>query len=111
MIQAMAGGAAANPFKTHYDALGHDMFLRIAPELYLKRLLVGGFDKVFELNRNFRNEGLDRSHNPEFTMLEIYEAYADVRGDDAAGAGPGHARGADGLRHAEGRQRRARRST
>ena len=80
MIQAMAGGATANPFKTHYHALGHDMFLRIAPELYLKRLLVGGYDKVFELNRNFRNEGLDRSHNPEFTMLELYEAYTDVRG-------------------------------
>ncbi|MBU0677453.1 MAG: lysine--tRNA ligase [Verrucomicrobia bacterium] len=80
MIQAMAGGAAANPFKTHYDALSSDMFLRIAPELYLKRLLVGGFDKVFELNRNFRNEGLSRSHNPEFTMLEIYQAFTDVRG-------------------------------
>ena len=78
MIQSMAGGAAANPFKTHYNALSADMFLRIAPELYLKRLLVGGFDKVFELNRNFRNEGLDRSHNPEFTMLEIYEAFGDV---------------------------------
>ena len=80
MLQPMAGGAAANPFKTHYKALGQDMFLRIAPELYLKRLLVGGFDKVFELNRNFRNEGLDRSHNPEFTMLEIYEAFSDLRG-------------------------------
>ncbi|HBA82956.1 MAG TPA: lysine--tRNA ligase [Verrucomicrobia bacterium] len=79
MIQQMAGGAAANPFKTHYNALGADMFLRIAPELYLKRLLVGGFDKVFELNRNFRNEGLDRFHNPEFTMVEIYEAFGDVR--------------------------------
>ncbi len=79
MMQPMAGGAAATPFKTHYNALSVDMFLRIAPELYLKRLLVGGFDKVFELNRNFRNEGLDRSHNPEFTMLEIYEAYGDVR--------------------------------
>jgi lysyl-tRNA synthetase class 2 len=78
MIQQMAGGAAANPFKTRYEALGTDMFLRIAPELYLKRLLVGGYDKVFELNRNFRNEGLSRSHNPEFTMLEIYEAYGDV---------------------------------
>ena len=78
MIQALAGGAAANPFKTHYHALGQDMFLRIAPELYLKRLLVGGYDKVFELNRNFRNEGLDRSHNPEFTMLEMYEAYGDL---------------------------------
>ena len=79
MIQSMAGGAAANPFKTHFDALGVDMFLRIAPELYLKRLLAGGFDKVFELNRNFRNEGLSRFHNPEFTMLEIYEAYGDMR--------------------------------
>jgi lysyl-tRNA synthetase class 2 len=79
MLQAMAGGAAANPFRTHYKALGQDMFLRIAPELYLKRLLVGGYDRVFELNRNFRNEGLDRAHNPEFTMLEIYEAYGDLR--------------------------------
>jgi len=79
MMQPQAGGATANPFRTHYQALGADMFLRIAPELYLKRLLVGGFDKVFELNRNFRNEGLSRTHNPEFTMLEIYEAYGDVR--------------------------------
>ena len=80
MMQAQAGGAAAKPFVTRYDALGTDMYLRIAPELYLKRLLVGGFDKVFELNRNFRNEGLSRTHNPEFTMLEIYEAYSDVNG-------------------------------
>lgn len=80
MIQAQAGGAAAKPFTTHYTALSADMYLRIAPELYLKRLLVGGFDRVFELNRNFRNEGLDRTHNPEFTMLEIYEAFTDVRG-------------------------------
>jgi len=79
MMQPLAGGAAANPFKTHYDALGCPMYLRIAPELYLKRLLVGGFDKVFELNRNFRNEGLSRFHNPEFTMVEMYEAYGDVR--------------------------------
>ena len=78
MMQAQAGGAAARPFVTRYEVLGCDMYLRIAPELYLKRLLVGGFDKVFELNRNFRNEGLSRTHNPEFTMLEIYEAYADV---------------------------------
>ena len=77
MMQAIAGGAAAQPFKTHHNALGMDLFLRIAPELYLKRLLVGGFDKVFELNRNFRNEGVSRRHNPEFTMLEIYQAYAD----------------------------------
>ncbi len=80
MLQAQAGGAAAKPFVTHYGALGSDVYLRIAPELYLKRLLVGGFDKVFELNRNFRNEGLDRTHNPEFTMLEIYEAFSDVNG-------------------------------
>ncbi len=79
MMQSQAGGAAARPFVTHYNALATDMVMRIAPELYLKRLLVGGFDKVFELNRNFRNEGLDRTHNPEFTMLEIYEAYADLR--------------------------------
>ncbi len=79
MLQPMAGGAAANPFVTRYEALGSPMYLRIAPELYLKRLLVGGFDKVFELNRNFRNEGLSRNHVPEFTMMEIYEAYTDVR--------------------------------
>lgn len=78
MLQAMAGGAAAEPFRTRYKALDSEMFMRIAPELYLKRLLVGGFSKVFELNRNFRNEGLDRSHNPEFTMVELYQAYGDV---------------------------------
>ena len=78
MMQSVAGGAAATPFETRYHALSTDMYLRIAPELYLKRLLVGGFDKVFELNRNFRNEGLSRSHNPEFTMLEIYEAYGNM---------------------------------
>ena len=77
MMQPIAGGAAAEPFKTHHNALSMDLFLRIAPELYLKRLLVGGFDKVFELNRNFRNEGISRRHNPEFTMLEAYWAYAD----------------------------------
>ncbi len=80
MMQAEAGGAAAQPFVTRYTALHTDMCLRIALELYLKRLLVGGFDKVFELNRCFRNEGLDRTHNPEFTMLELYEAYSDVEG-------------------------------
>ncbi len=78
MMQPVAGGAAAEPFKTHHNALGIDLYLRIAPELYLKRLLVGGFPKVFELNRNFRNEGLSRRHNPEFTMLEAYWAYADM---------------------------------
>jgi len=77
MMQPQPGGAAARPFSTHYHALDCTMYMRIAPELYLKRLLVGGFDKVFELNRNFRNEGLDRTHNPEFTVLEVYEAYGD----------------------------------
>jgi lysyl-tRNA synthetase, class II len=77
MMQLVPGGAAAEPFKTHHKALGADLYLRIAPELYLKRLLVGGFDKIFELNRNFRNEGISRKHNPEFTMLEAYWAYAD----------------------------------
>ena len=77
MMQPIAGGAAAQPFKTHHNALGMDLYLRIAPELYLKRLLVAGFTKVFELNRNFRNEGISRRHNPEFTMLEAYWAFAD----------------------------------
>src|SRR5438046_8382746 len=77
MLQSVAGGAAAEPFATHHKALGLDLYLRIAPELYLKRLLVGGFNKVFELNRNFRTEGISRKHNPEFTMLEEYWAYAD----------------------------------
>src|ERR1700719_1904314 len=75
MLQAVPGGAAAEPYKTHHKALGLELFVRIAPELYLKRLLVGGFNKVFELNRNFRNEGISRKHNPEFTMLEAYEAF------------------------------------
>ena len=77
MLQDVPGGAAAQPFETRHNALGMDMYLRIAPELYLKRLLVGGFTKVFELNRSFRNEGISRRHNPEFTMLEAYCAYAD----------------------------------
>jgi len=77
MLQAQAGGAAARPFVTHMNALSMDLFLRIAPELYLKRLLVGGMPRVFEVNRNFRNEGLDKSHNPEFTSLEVYEAFGD----------------------------------
>jgi lysyl-tRNA synthetase class 2 len=76
MMQAIPGGAEATPFKTHHNALGMDLFLRIAPELYLKRLVVGGFDRVFEVNRNFRNEGISTRHNPEFTMLEFYVAYA-----------------------------------
>mgnify|MGYP001306790674 CR=1 FL=1 len=77
MMQTVAGGAAARPFVTHHNSLDMDLFLRIAPELFLKRLLVGGMEKVFEINRNFRNEGLSRRHNPEFTMLELYQAYAD----------------------------------
>lgn len=80
MMQPTPGGALARPFETHYAALNARMYLRIAPELYLKRLLVGGYDKVFELNRNFRNEGLSKTHNPEFTMLEAYEAYSDMHG-------------------------------
>jgi len=78
MLTSKATGAAARPFKTHHNALDIELYARIAPELYLKRLLVGGFEKVYELNRNFRNEGIDRIHNPEFTMLEFYWAYADV---------------------------------
>ncbi len=77
MMQSIPGGAAAKPFVTHHNALDMQLFLRIAPELYLKRLVVGGFEKVFEINRNFRNEGLSTRHNPEFTMLEFYEAYAE----------------------------------
>lgn len=80
MMQSIAGGAAGKPFKTHHEALDIDLFLRIAPELYLKRLLVGGFEKVYEINRNFRNEGISIKHNPEFTMLEVYEAYSDCAG-------------------------------
>ena len=77
MMQAIPGGAAAQPFVTHHNALGCDFYLRIALELYLKRLLVGGLDRVFEIGRNFRNEGISRKHNPEFTMLEAYQAYGD----------------------------------
>ena len=76
MMQAIPGGAAARPFITHHNALNMDLYLRVAPELFLKRLLVGGFERVFELNRNFRNEGVSVRHNPEFTMLEFYQAYA-----------------------------------
>jgi lysyl-tRNA synthetase class 2 len=77
MMHPIPGGAAARPFVTHHNALGADLYLRIAPELYLKRLIVGGFPRVFEINRNFRNEGISTIHNPEFTMLEFYQAYAD----------------------------------
>jgi len=79
MMQPIPGGANARPFKTHHNALDMDLYLRVAPELYLKRLVVGGFEKVFEINRNFRNEGISTRHNPEFTMLEFYEAYRDYR--------------------------------
>jgi lysyl-tRNA synthetase class 2 len=80
VLQAIYGGAAAYPFKTYYNALEQDMFLRIADELYLKRLIVGGYEKVYEVCRDFRNEGIDRMHNPEFTMLELYQAYTDYNG-------------------------------
>jgi lysyl-tRNA synthetase class 2 len=80
MMQPIAGGAVARPFKTHHNTLDLDLFLRIAPELYLKRLVVGGLDRVFEINRNFRNEGISMRHNPEFTMVEFYQAYTDYRG-------------------------------
>ena len=79
MMHPIPGGASAKPFTTHHNALDMQLFLRIAPELYLKRLVVGGFEKVFEVNRNFRNEGLSPRHNPEFTMMEFYEAYADYK--------------------------------
>jgi lysyl-tRNA synthetase class 2 len=79
MLQASAGGALAAPFTTHHNALDRDLYLRIAKELHLKRLIVGGFDKVYEIGRDFRNEGIDTMHNPEFTMLESYEAYADYK--------------------------------
>ena len=80
ILQAIYGGAAARPFKTYYNALAQDMFLRIADELYLKRLIAGGFEKVYEICRDFRNEGIDRFHNPEFTMIEAYQAYTDYEG-------------------------------
>lgn len=79
MMQVIPGGAAAKPFITHHNALGMDLYLRVSPELYLKRLVVGGFERVFEINRNFRNEGLSTRHNPEFTMIEFYQAYADYQ--------------------------------
>src|SRR5881227_475872 len=79
MMQPIAGGAVARPFTTHHNTLDIDLYLRIAPELYLKRLIVGGLDRVYEINRNFRNEGISTQHNPEFTMLEFYQAYADYR--------------------------------
>lgn len=83
ILQPTTGGAEARPFKTYHNALDHEFYLRISLELYLKRLLVGGYEKVFEIGRNFRNEGIDHNHNPEFTMLEAYWAYADYQ--DMAG--------------------------
>jgi len=80
MMHPIAGGAAGKPFQTHHETLDIDLFLRIAPEIYLKKLLVGGFDKVYEINRSFRNEGISTRHNPEFTMIEVYEAYSDCKG-------------------------------
>ena len=77
VLQPLAGGALARPFITHHNALDRDLYLRIAPELYLKRLIVGGLEKVYEIGKDFRNEGISHKHNPEFTMLEFYEAYAD----------------------------------
>jgi lysyl-tRNA synthetase class 2 len=83
MLHPIPGGANARPFATHHNALDQEMFLRIAPELYLKRLLVGGFERVFEINRNFRNEGISVRHNPEFTMMEFYAAYWNYRRVDS----------------------------
>ena len=79
MLHPIPGGAAAKPFVTHHNALDMDLYLRVAPELYLKRLVVGGMDRVYEINRNFRNEGISQRHNPEFSMLEFYQAYADYQ--------------------------------
>ena len=79
MMQPIAGGALARPFVTHHNTLDMELYLRVAPELYLKRLVVGGLEKVFEINRNFRNEGISTQHNPEFTMMEFYEAYSDYQ--------------------------------
>ena len=88
MMHPIPGGAAAKPFVTHHNALGTDLYLRIAPELYLKRLIVGGFPRVFEINRNFRNEGISTIHNPEFTMLEFYVVLCRLSGLDRAYGSP-----------------------
>ena len=89
MLQPLYGGALARPFTTHHNALDRDLYLRIATELYLKRLVVGGIDKVYELGKDFRNEGISHKHNPEFTMLEWYEAYADYNDDAERARGAG----------------------
>ena len=88
MLQPLYGGALARPFVTHHNALDRDLYLRIATELYLKRLVVGGIDKVYELGKDFRNEGISHKHNPEFTMLEWYEAYADYNDVAERARGP-----------------------
>ena len=93
MMQPIAGGAVARPFMTHHNTLDIDLYLRIAPELYLKRLTVGGMDRVYEINRNFRNEGISTRHNPEFTMLEFYQAYADLPRHDGFDTEVGHSCG------------------
>ena len=111
MMQPIPGGAAARPFVTHHNALDMELFLRIAPELYLKRLVVGGFERVFEINRNFRNEGISTRHNPEFTMLEFYQAYARLRGPDGPHRGAAPRGGDQGLRRHAPSSTRARPST
>ena len=87
MMQAIPGGAAARPFITHHNTLDMDLYLRVSPELFLKRLLVGGMERVYEINRNFRNEGISTRHNPEFTMMEVYQAYGDYARDDGPDRG------------------------
>ena len=115
MLQLLHGGATARPFVTHSNALDIDLYLRIAPELYLKRCVVGGIERVFEINRNFRNEGIDSTHSPEFAMLEVYQAYADYnddgRTDPRAGATRVRARcsGRTVVTHADGTDVRPRR--
>ena len=91
MMQPLYGGATARPFVTHHNTLDMDLYLRIAPELYLKRLIVGGLERVYEINRNFRNEGISTHHNPEFTMLEFYQAYTDYQRPDGSHRGTAEA--------------------
>ena len=110
MMQPIAGGALARPFVTHHNALDMPLYLRIAPELYLKRLTVGGIERVFEINRNFRNEGISTQHNPEFTMLEFYQAYADYQRPDDADRGAARRRGPKAIGHRRGRRSASTRS-
>ena len=105
MMQPVYGGAAARPFMTHHNTLDIDLYLRIAPELYLKRLVVGGMERVYEINRNFRNEGISTRHNPEFTMLEFYQAYTDYQGLDGPFGGDAEADGHRCYRFAAGQLR------